>query len=123
VSDSAVPPIEEPKTRQQLRAERRARAREAAPVEPEEVEEPDVPPTVCAWCGFGAYFDDEASETEKEKCPACGMAYSMAPLNDDESAAYKRDAVHRRIANALDAIFALMNEQWEVQQEAMSRRY
>lgn len=118
-------------TKKERREERRRAAREAAEREEQEDDAPEPEPTVCAWCGFSAFFEDEASEADKAKCPACGITYGdvrqwtndngqLLPMSGDDGKA--RDAVHRRIATALDSIFALLSEQWEAAQEAAEAR-
>jgi hypothetical protein len=133
---TSVPPL----TKQQRRDARRRAARErAAQEEAEEEALANRPLTVCAWCGFGADFDEDATDEEKAKCPACAISYATAAhrivpdvgdiissdrLTDDgidlaeRQAQMARDAVHRRIATALDTIAGILSEQWEQAQEA-----
>lgn len=119
-------------TKKERREQRRAAAREAAELEEAEANEPEPDPTVCAWCGFSAFFDEETPEADKTKCPACTIPYDdplakIIPADNVPSIEgireqVARDAVHRRMATALDNLYALFADVWERWQEASEGR-
>ncbi len=112
-----IPPSDR-EARKMNRAMRRQQMRAPAPVDIE----PEPDPITCAWCAFDAVFDDDETEDERAKCPACGTAYSVevAPnglpngdLEWTEVDAHRSQAVERRKAFALDRIAGLLSEAFD----------